>query len=251
MIPFLKDNYIRPSGEGNSFKVDIDKIKQPFGNLYEESVLAAEEIYSLKEGKLHVMYSGGLDSEYVLSVFHHLGMEIKPVIVRLMPDYNDFDTKYAFDFCKQHRINPVVVDIDFKWFVESGEHLETAVNMKSSMYHYCATAYAMGKIDGSILLGEGQIQVDFNKQTRRWMFEIDERDYVFVNYMKMYGIDGTPFFNRWRPGMLASSMLDPYIKALGNNQIPEHTTSDDGKVEMYNRHSPFKLEPRPKYSRVS
>jgi hypothetical protein len=248
MIPLLKDNYITQTGEGDTFQIKVEKIKRPFGNYYEESKLAAEEIYDLKEGPLHVMYSGGLDSEYVLSVFRSLGMDITPVIVRLNPNYNDHDIFYAFEYCKEHNIEPIIVDIDYKWFVESGLHLKTAIAMKCSKFHYVATGYAITQVDGSVLLGEGETHLAHNKKTNLWNLEIDEHDYVFPKLMEKFGIDGTAQFNRWRPGMLASSMLDPYYVELGNNRVPGHTTSNDGKIELYNRNSPFKLKPRPKYT---
>jgi hypothetical protein len=175
-------------------------------------------------------------------------MDITPVIMRLIPNYNNFDTEYAFNFCRQYNIEPLVIDVDFKWLVTSGTHFAIAKVLKSDVYHYSATAYAMSKVDGSVLLGEGQMQIDLDPLTQNWNYQFDERDYVFVNFMDRFGIDGTPFFNRWRPEMFAAIMDDPYMENLGNNRIPEHTTSDDGKIEVYNRHSPFKMEPRKKYT---
>ena len=88
MIPLSKNNYIRQSGSGTTFNIEIDPLPTSFDSYFVESCRAAEEIYNLKQGKLHLMYSGGIDSEFMLSVFLHMKMDFVPVIVQLNPNYN-------------------------------------------------------------------------------------------------------------------------------------------------------------------
>ena len=95
-----KNNYIRANGTGPSWQLEIDPLPSKFNNFYVESCRAAEEIYDLRQGKVHIMYSGGIDSEHCLSVFLSLGMDVTPVIIRLNPGHNDHDTAYAFKFCQ-------------------------------------------------------------------------------------------------------------------------------------------------------
>jgi hypothetical protein len=90
-----KNNYIQPVGTGDTFTVSIAAPPAKFNNYFIESCKAAEEIYSQKQGNLYIMYSGGLDSEYALSIFLSMGMEVTPVIVRMNPYYNAHDFKYA------------------------------------------------------------------------------------------------------------------------------------------------------------
>lgn len=246
MLDLVKDNYMRPHGHGDQFRVEIDKLPRPTKNYFQESVLAAEEIYSLKDGKLFVMYSGGIDSEYALSVFVHLKMDVTPVIIRLQPGYNDHDTEYAFKFCAAQGLIPVVIDVDLQQLVSSGTHLTIAKRIKSSVYEYIATAYAMTGLDGTVLMGDGEPTLSVRDGV--WYFDIAEHEFAVANYMRMIGMPGTPFFNCYRPQMLAAFMLDPYMVILGNGLVVGHTTSHEGKIDVYNRHSPFVLQSRPKYT---
>jgi hypothetical protein len=96
-----KNNYILPSGMGSTFGVLFDELSKQYDNYFVESCRAAKEVYDLKQGKVYMLYSGGVDSEYALSIFLSLGMDITPVIINLNPNYNDFDIKYATDFCNR------------------------------------------------------------------------------------------------------------------------------------------------------
>jgi hypothetical protein len=246
MIPLTRNNYIRQSGSGSDFKVEIDKLPVG-GNYYEESVLAAEELYSIKEGNLHVLYSGGLDSEYVLSLFLELGMNITPVIIKLS-EYNAHDIKYAFDFCQYRNVTPKIIDIDFDMFVKSGKLLEIATEARSSVYHRPATAYAASQLDGTVLLGDGEPYIRLNEETNTWNLEVDEHDYVVYNYLTSRGIPCAPHFNRYRAEMMSAYMLDPRMKELAEHKHPGKLGSNSSKTFMYNRHSPFKLAERQKYT---
>jgi hypothetical protein len=246
MIPLTKNNYIRQSGTESNFKVEVDKLPVG-GNYYEESVLAAEEIYSIKEGNLHVLYSGGLDSEYVLSLFLELGMKITPVIIKLS-EYNSHDIKHAFEFCQSRSITPQIINVDFDKFVKSGKLLEIANEARSSVYHRPATAYAASQIDGTILLGDGEPYIRLNKATNTWNLEIDEHDYVVYNYLTSRGIPCAPHFNRYRAEMMSAYMLDPRMKELAEHKHLGKLGSNSSKTFMYNRYSPFKLAERQKYT---
>ena len=247
MIPLTKNNYIRHKHSGINFQVEIDKLAVG-GNYYQESVLAAEEIYNLKEGKLHIMYSGGLDSEYVLSLFLELGMDITPVIVKLNPFYNNHDIQYALNFCQLKNLTPMIIDIDFDEFVKSEKILDIARETRSSVYHRPATAYAAGQINGTVLLGDGEPYIRLDENTNTWNLEIDEHDYVVYNYLSNRGIPCCPHFNRYRPEMMSAYMLDPRMRELADHVHAGKLGSNSSKTYMYNRYSPFKLEARKKYT---
>ena len=246
MIALTKNNYIQASGYGVNFKVEIDNLTVG-DNYYKESVLAAEEIYSLKEGELYIMYSGGLDSEYALSLFLELGMNVTPAIIKLS-DYNSHDIKYAFDFCQSKNITPRIIDIDFDEFVNSEKILDIARTARSSVHHRPATAYAASQLDGTVLLGDGEPYIRLDDKTNTWNLEVDEHDYVVHNYLSSLGIPCVPHFNRYRPEMMAAYMLDPRMKELAEHKHPGKLGSNSSKMFIYNRHSPFKLAERQKYT---
>lgn len=246
MLPLSKDNYIRISGTGDNFKVEIDPIKSA-GNYYDESVLAAEEIYSLKQGQLYIMYSGGLDSEFVLSVFLELRMDVTPVIIR-MGNYNAHDIKYATDFCRAKNIVPKIIDVDFDKFVTSEKILDIALESRSMVYHRPVTAHVASQLDGTVILGDGEPYIRLDSNTNTWNVEIEEHEFAVCNYLLNRKIPCVPHFNRYRPGMMSAYMLDPRMRELAEHKHPGKLGSNSSKTYMYNRHSPFILVPRQKYT---
>jgi hypothetical protein len=248
MIPRIKNNFITHSGSGPTWAMNVAPLPKTFDNYFVESCKAAEEIYSLKEGPLHLMYSGGIDSEHALSVFLHMGMNITPVIVRLLPNYNDHDISYALKFCESKNIKPIIIDIYFDNFVKSGKLEETNKIIKTSVLGRATTCYAMGLVDGSIICGEGDPHIVKDEDTGIWYFNEVEHSYTLENYMEYKGIDGTIFFNGYTPEMFSSFLTDPRMRDLADNKIPGKLGSYSSKHIMYNRHSNFNLEERPKYN---
>lgn len=247
MIPRIKNNFIQPSGSGDTWTLNIKPLPTKFDNYFVESCRTAEEIYDLKEGPLHVMYSGGIDSEYALNVFLHMGIKITPVIVRLSSDFNKHDLDYAFKFCQQKNITPKIIDINFEEFVVTGK-LETISKLiKSSVVPRATTCYAMNFIDGSIICGEGDPHISKDIDTNIWYFDEVENSYSLENYMNSKGIDGTTFFCGYTPEMVSSFLIDPRMQDLADNRVSGKLGSHSSKNIIYNRHSDFKLVERTKF----
>jgi len=248
MIPLYKNNYVRTSGHGTSFTVEIDPLFSKVDNFYVESCKAAKELYDLKQGKFHILYSGGLDSEHCLSVFLSLGMDVTPVIVKLNSDYNYHDIKYAFDFCKSKNIKPLIIDIDFDKFVESGQIFDICTKMKSSAFGRAPIAYAAGLLDGTVISGDGEPYVKKNEEDNIWYLTEEENDFSIYNYFKLYGIHGTTHYSRFTPEMFAAFMIDPRMVELANNQHVGKLSTYSSRTIIYNRYSNFDLQPRTKYT---
>jgi hypothetical protein len=238
---------MRTVGHGPTWTLELDPWPVTFDNYFVESCKAAEEIYDLKEGPLHVMYSGGVDSEYALSVFLSLGIPVTPVIIR-MGDYNSHDIDYAFKFCAKHNLKPAIIDIDFKEFVESGKFAEVNKIVKSSAFGYVVTSYASGLIQGSVICGEGHPYIKKNEETSTWDYRMWEFEWSVQRYMDAKGIDGTTLFNGYTQEMAASFLMDPQMKELADNKVPGKLGSMSSKWIIYNRHSNFNLEERKKYN---
>ena len=248
MITLTKNNYLRQFGTGNTFNIEIDTLPIKFDNHFIESCRAAEEIYSNKQGKFHILYSGGLDSEHTLAVFLHLGLDVTPVIIELNTGYNKHDIKYAFEFCESKKLKPVVIDIDFDNFVRSGQMLSIAKETKSSVYHRPATSYAASLLDGTVLLGDNEPYINLNVETNKWNYQIREDEYSVTNYFNQKGIYGTTHFGCWTPEMTISFLSDKIIQSLARNKFIGRLGSNSSKHYVYNRNSNFNLVVREKYT---
>jgi hypothetical protein len=247
MIPIVKNNYLKVNGSGSTWTCHFDPFPKQFGNLFEESCLAIEEVYSLRQGKVYLLYGGGIDGEYNLAVFRHLGMEVIPVIIQLNPGYNKHDTDYAFNYCKQYNIDPIVVDIDFDQFVKSGLMLDYAKKYRSEIYHYTPIMHAISKLDGTVIMGDNQPYICKNVETGKWNYQLYEYDYSMVNYYEENRIHGTPHLGGWTSGINAAWLTDPVMAGLANNLYPGKLGLMSSKHKVYNAYSNFNLEVRTKY----
>jgi hypothetical protein len=244
----VHNNYLRPSGSGNTFSVDIDPTTSTeTTNYFEASKQAAEMVADSRQGELHLMYSGGVDSEYTLALFNHLDIPITPVIIKLLPDYNAHDVAYAFKYCEQQGIEPLVFDLNFDDFVNSGQMYRIALAMNCSKFQYAATAYAISQLNGTVLCGDGEPYIRLDPETNRWNIMIHEYEYGLANHFKLNNICGTPHFNRYTKEMYYEFLKDSRMWDLANNRVPGKTSSFSSKWIVYNRHSGFNLEERPKY----
>jgi hypothetical protein len=67
----------------------------------------AEDIYANYKN-LYVAMSGGIDSEFVAQTFYNLKIPFTPIIFKVS-DLNELDIWWAFKWCKEHNIEPVVI----------------------------------------------------------------------------------------------------------------------------------------------
>lgn len=242
-----KNNYLRKIGSGDSFALEFDPL--PIStNMLQAYIDAAHEIESSKQGKIHVMYSGGVDSEYALGIFLHLGIDVTPVIVSLDTGYNSHDIKYAYQFCAKHNLTPLIINIDFDRFVSSGQMLEIAKSIRCCQYQYTATAYAAGTLSGTVICGDGEPYISKDEGTGVWNVQMREYEYALPDYFELKGIHGSGHFNRYTPEMMTSFLLHPRMKALATNHIPGKLGSNSSKWMIYNDHSPYGIVERTKYN---
>lgn len=248
MIPFDK-NYLLTSGTGFNWKCEIQPATRSVKSYYEETRLAAEKIWALRQGPLYLMYSGGVDSEYILNVFLHLGMEIKPVIIKLN-DYNYHDIRYAIDFCQSKNINPLVIDFDFDKFVESGKMLEVADQAECSHWNLPSTFKVVSELEGTVLLGShGPPHLMLNQGLENtWYIREDEMLHSVLKWFKKKSIHGSPFFLVHSAEQYLAWLLEPTTVDLVNFKFPGKLGNTSTKGLIYNNNPDFNLEARPKFT---
>jgi hypothetical protein len=247
---FLHNNYMRSSGAGDTWTVEIDPANRPVKTYFEEACIAAEMIWAQKQGQLYVTYSGGLDSEFVLSVFLHMGMDIKPVIMNLNThdgiSYNSFESKYAYDFCASKNIKPIVVDLNFDEFVQSGQMLSIAEPIKCSSISLPASMWLVSQLDGTVMTGNDPPHLKLNQTDNKWYLDEEELIHTQFRYWKNNNVEGTPFFLSYTPELMLSFLVDPTIEQLANHKFPGKLGTNSSKVHVFNNGNDFNLVQRTK-----
>lgn len=247
---FTKNNYLRSYGSGNSFRVEIDRPKNNVTTNYHKLCCSlAEEINDTRRGKLFLMYSGGVDSEYILSIFLSLGIDITPVIVRLKPNYNEHDIKYAFDFCESKKLKPLIIDVDFDHFVKSGRIVEIALEYQIGAYQFPSTFESLLQLDGTVVMGNhGPPHLSLDSNTGTWHVDEIEPYYAVLKYFEKNKIFGFPFFLVYTPEQYFSFLEHPIMKKLAENNFTGKLGNNSTKKFVYNSISNFNLKIREKYT---
>lgn len=237
------NNYIRGSGSGSTWNVEIDPPSRPVGTYFDETVRAAEIIWEQKQGTLYLCYSGGLDSEYALSVLRHLGMEVTPVI--MLTQYNQTESKWAFDYCHAFNIDPVIINLDLDEFIKSGQMLDIAKSIQCGAWQISANMWLTSQLDGTVITGENPPHL--KKVDDTWYHDDDQVYHSMLNYFRQNAIYGTPFFLNYTAEMVYAFLTDPTIEDLANNKIYGKLGSHSSKVHVYNNNDgAFKLVNRTK-----
>jgi hypothetical protein len=230
-MELVLNNYLRGKGHGKTWTVEIDPPTRAIKSYFEETCIAAEMIWAQKQGPLYLCYSGGLDSEYVLSVVRHLGMQVIPVIMRTA--YNDHETRYAFEYCKSYNITPTVIDLDYDKFIESGKFLEIATSIKCAAFQIPCNMWLASQLDGTVITGNDPPHMK-KKADGLWYLDEEEIIHSQFAYFKKYKVHGTPFLLSYTPELMLSFLLDPTMVSLANNRIPGKLGTNSTKVQVFN-----------------
>lgn len=252
MLPIVmkltKDNYAVPSGTGPTWRLDFKPATRRIRSYWEEINDMADYMYANKTGKIYLLYSGGMDSEFCFNLFLEKGFDFTPVIIRLNPNHNNHDLKYAMDFCESKGVKPLIYDVDFDHFVKSGKIIEVAESMDCSGHQIPTTMHVARQLDGFVVMGDCPPYISPDPKTKVWSFMELEQVWSILKYFKKYNLEGCPFFLTWSPELLLSYLIDPTYMALGNNLIYGKLGSNTSKVHVYNRNNNFNMVNRTKYT---
>lgn len=239
------NNYLKSYSTDEYFTVEVEYFTNRVPKTYyEETKIAAEIVWNNKLGPLHLFYSGGKDSEYVLQVFKTMGMNIKPVIISTQ--YNQHDVKYAFDFCNNYNIEPLIIEEDYDEFVNSEKFNDVLAHMPYGMYHYVNMCHWMTKIDGTFLTGTGHpwIKKGIDKQWHLLYLEIAS---AVGKFIKNKNLSGTNCFLSYTAEQVLGFLNEPLMIHLVNDRLIGKTGSESSKLNVYNSQSDFVIDSRPKY----
>ena len=244
-MEITKNNYLYGTGSNDTWHVNIDPPTRKVKTYFEETLDAVEYVYANKTGKFQVLYSGGLDSQYVCEVLLHLGMDFEPVIIELKNNagavLNHHDIKYAYEFCELRNITPVKYDLNFENFIDTGKNVEIGEAVHCGSFRMPATMHVASQLDGFSLLGNDPPYLRYEKDKNIWVLEELEIIHSLQRYYKKFNVNGCPFLLSYTPEMMLAFLLDPSIVKLGTNQLPGKTGSNSTKSNVFNNGSNFNM----------
>jgi hypothetical protein len=244
MLSLSHNNYFTTSGHGADWTVHLNPCtKIIYEDYTNESIQAASLIYENRTSPLTLLFSGGLDSEYMIRIFEKAKIPFDVAIITY-GNYNSHDTKFAFDFCESHNIKPTVVDIDIEKFIQEGKIYEIAHTAKCCAYQMPSIMHGITKLDGTIIMANGEPYV--KKYDDSWYWQETEKVNSYMNWYNINNIDGTPDFLRYTPEMTLSFLENPIIKEIVENNNLGKLSTRTSKHKLYSKE--FSFIPRPKFT---
>jgi hypothetical protein len=245
-MELTKNNYLQSHGHADSFHVKLKPASRKVKSYYEETIDSMEQLYATKTGKFQVLYSGGADSQYVCEVLLKLKMKFDAVIISLTSNtgevYNQHDISHAYNFCTKNNITPIIYDVNYDNFVDSGKIIEIAESVGCCSIAIPATMHVAGQLDGYVIVADGDPYLRYDADNNNWLLVEFEYVHSLLKYYEKNNLNGTPYILSYTPEMMLSFLLDPKIVALGSGLLPGKTGSHSTKSHVYNNGSGFNID---------
>lgn len=173
--------------EGNIFTTELlDVETQHFNNVQE--ALA----YNLSEANLpvEILYSGGVDSEWLLLTCLLHKIPVVAVTMRLMfygSPVNMADLYYAEKFCRENNVKQRIVDLEVTSFFENGDHIPLMEPYKFTMFSAATILWLITQCESFPVVGGDYTWPQCHKK----IYSPHRYDYnAFELFMKDRGITG-------------------------------------------------------------
>jgi hypothetical protein len=144
---------------------------------------------SNKYSDLYLAFSGGSDSLYIANLFLELKLPIKLVIVSC--PYNQLDILPAFEYCKKHSIDPIILNYGSEYLQIVKDKIYSKGLMSAIGLTPLLVYEHVKNIGGKVVSGQGEPLPITNRGTTTSIDKIIQL-YEFEFYMDVYAIDEQP-----------------------------------------------------------
>lgn len=156
----VKNNWISTSMKERTaenlcdFTVTVNPYKFEMDSFHNNAVRVAKELCDV-HNNLYIMYSGGLDSEYVVKVFAENNLPFTPLIV--VTPFNVAELMYTVKFLRKYNLKPHVINYQREPFLEMSRQTILDKGYRGSMmamiHDVCDKVADLG---GNVITGNGE-----------------------------------------------------------------------------------------------
>jgi hypothetical protein len=240
-----------------TYWVKFGKAERIPGDFRTECVNAARLIGQSAEKPVMVCFSGGIDSEIILTSMIEAGVKCKALIANIIHEgvvVNAHDTKYAFEYVEKHNVDHLVYDFDLADFFRN-RLLADVINYRAPRPGLLIHADLVRTFSKNYLcvLGGGDLHFyrgEFNNKPEfSEMYVTEEQVSVSAIHAAVdLGETVVSRFFMYTPELMLSWLLNNDIKNFIKNEKAFTTiTSYNIKPFIFHKLWP-ELIPRPKYT---
>lgn len=234
-----------------SYQFWFDKPER-VGSLRAESIQACKDFRAATDKEIVVLYSGGLDSEWLLEAFFLARIPVTPLVIRYN-GANDHDLYWAKRYLERRGYkNTMWYDLDLVNWYGSAEQKEIAWNAQTPELAYAGQFKSILELNnGSRVFLNGYdepvITGDDSTGTREWFLGYNERHYAIHKLFNHYNVPH-PAGGWLNSNVFAAYTTCPTWQLLVSNLASRSLwNSELCKINIYRDAFPF-LEERPKYT---
>jgi len=225
-------NYITFEGHGADWNVKLKPTCKSFGTWKDESIRAAQIIQEQAKGPITLLFSGGIDSQFMIRTFQEAGVDFNIGIIEYADHLNKHDIKYALQYCVLNKIDPIIKTVDVGQLIDSGEYEHIAREAKCYAHQMIPVMKGLTLFDDTVIMANGEPY--FKNYYGEWRWQETERVNSYNNWYRLNDIDGTPDFLRYTSEMVKAFTHDPIVQKLINNQMPGKLSTRTSKHRIYN-----------------
>ena len=230
--------------------------RQPL-NFHDECLATAKLIRNKTDQPLHVMFSGGVDSEVVLRSFYENEIKIQVAILRYKNDLNIHDVSWAIVICDYLKIPYKIYDLDLIEFWNSPAADQLAQQTYCPSPQLLPAMWLIDQIPGYPIMGSGECLFVKNRPDdyvpgvspylrSDWMLYEKEKVAAWYRHFIIKNRTGCPGFFQYTPEIMLSYLQDPFVDDLIHDRIVGKLSTESSKLKIYQQH--FKLYDRSKYT---
>lgn len=236
---------IRSSRHGQ-FRLHLGPCSRKAKSVRWEAIRAAKQIRKLTSKPIIVCYSGGLDSELVLSAFRAAGISVECAIIQYRHGLNRHDISAAIDFCKRERQSYRLVSLDIQEFLLGHEYTSWRRQLNNHYPIAPSNFFLFKKLSEEGLYPVGGCgEPAFTIIENSLFIEDGEINFALEQFCAHFKIDGEPSFFRSSPE-LYFSILKWFSLSANGLQVPSSRAFNvPYKTTLY--HEAFGLTPRRKF----
>lgn len=224
-------------------------------SLYRASRRAAADLRRQVDGaEIVVLYSGGMDSEWVIESMIAANVKCRPLIVVYKDGLNAHDIGWAKRYLERRGIQDALWwELDLRAWYGSHEQREIAWNTQTIELAYTGHFKAMlaNRARGRIFVTgyeEPLIVADDSGPQRQWRLSCHERHYSVIKFFDHYEVVGVPCWARFSAELFAAYTTNPLNQLLVANLVsPQIWNSELKKTQLYASAFPM-MGRRPKFT---
>lgn len=250
----------------DNFTVEYGRCETEPGDFRAASIRAAQLIGDIADAPIHVLFSGGVDSEITMLAFLEAKVPVTAAIMRFADEVNAHDISFAIRFCEARHIPYRLYDLDIRWFfAERVWDYTGPVRCNAPMM--AATMWLIDKVldqDGYPVLGQGECFMVRPERMRphrfpqarltshfgneftedQWAVQESESVNGWYRHLLLRGRNGVGGFHQFTPEQMLSYLSDPFVIEMMATST--EMNNEGWKLAHYQRY--FSIEERPKYT---